>query len=801
AGSTIVNDDEVWINQGGLQGGTTGVFTRTQLLANGPSYVVQLGDLDGNSSLDLLIGTDGQQRIWWNNGSGAFSAGPSLNHPFANDMALGDLDNDNDLDIVMAGEGSLRPNQVFWNNWNSGGVFTAGPTLPVDGVNNGVGLAHLDDDAFLDIYFATSQANVVWWNKGDKTFTAGAGLGSENDSDVALGDLDDDNDIDAFVTRRLTTGLGNGLWLNGGNRTFTPGSDNLGNYNSFRVALADLDNDSDLDALVANSGPNKVWLNTTRSGPVEEKVRPFTQDDQVLEDFPTFGVALGDLDGDGDLDALTTGQRGTFTWLNGAGQDQQGRFSAGQELDDYYGLSAALGDLDGDGDLDAVVSYLDITVRVWLNGAPGGPAGTFQLAQTLAGAPPIVDEVILADIDGDLDLDVVLASAFGSEVWLNGAAGDPAGRFRSSGKEYSSATRIDVGDVDLDGDLDILFTGWAESVLWLNGNNGDPAGVFRKGQVFHDLTGALPTDGALGDLDGDGDLDAFFAFKSPPDSPHGNEIWFNGAGGNPTGTFSNSNQSLRNHGSGAVVLGDLNGDGDLDAWIATNDLSNRSQTDLIWLNRGNGTGQIPELCLGSTPSLYVALGDLDGDDDLDAFAGSFFDDSIWLNNEGDICFCVAWWLLEGESPFTKGSEPRPAAAVETLQTYRSLRDTLLWKTRTGQHYAQQYERLNPEVFALLSTNSALRNEGSALLQMWQPNLQALLDGQGDGATISAAQMQAIASFLDNLSAAGSPALQQAIASELANLPPLSSFAGKTMSEAQRTVLNDTIALPVILNGK
>lgn len=69
-----------------------------------------------------------------------------------------------------------------------------------------------------------------------------------------MGDLDGDGDIDAFLARKNTSHPANGVWLNNGDRTFTAAPDQLGVNTSYDVALADLDGDQDLDAFVQAMG-------------------------------------------------------------------------------------------------------------------------------------------------------------------------------------------------------------------------------------------------------------------------------------------------------------------------------------------------------------------------------------------------------------------------------------------------------------------------------------------------------------------------------------------------------------------
>ena len=96
---------------------------------------------------------------------------------------------------------------------------------------------------------------------------------------------------------------------------------------------------------------------------------------------------------------------------------------------------------------------------------------------------------------------------------------------------------------------------------------------------------------ALGDLDGDGDLDAMVGNYGQP-----NTVWTNDG----TGTFTDSMQAFGNSNSYSVALGDLNGDGDLDAMVA-----NYNQPNTVWTNTVTGTGVCcaPSGCMVATENL------------------------------------------------------------------------------------------------------------------------------------------------------------------------------------------------------
>jgi hypothetical protein len=369
------------------------------------------------------------------------------------------------------------------------------------------------------------------------------------------------------------------------------------------VALGDLDGDGDLDAFFAADGtePNLVLLNDASGTLVDSGQRLGSLSSQAVE--------LGDVDGDGDLDAVVANWGEDRVWLN----DGTGTFTdSGQALSspNSYGLS--LGDVDGDGDLDVFVA-LDEANQLWLNQGDG----TFVDSQQRLGSSFSWD-VDLADLDGDGDLDAFVANGEGLEPWANKVwFNDGSGIFTDSGQDLGSgASRgVRLGDVDGDGDFDAFvansqYEAAEPDRIWLNDGSGSFA---DSGQRLGSSTSQTVR---LGDVDGDGDLDAFVANRTSS-----NNVWLNdGSGG-----FSDSGQSIAN--SNAVDLGDLDGDGDLDAYLGSE----------VWLNGNGGVFVDSGQALGASDSRSVGLADLDGDGDLDAIVGNYGSPSeVWFNEAGTV---------------------------------------------------------------------------------------------------------------------------------------------------------------------
>ncbi|MET4107575.1 FG-GAP-like repeat-containing protein [Hymenobacter sp. UYP22] len=391
-----------------------------------------------------------------------------------------------------------------------------------------------------------------------------------------------------FQFTAAVAGLGRGAFL--------PGPDPVVGAGPEDVAMGDVDGDGDLDVLTANTTDNSVSV-LLNSG-----AGAFTAAAAVTVGAGPVRVLLGDVDGDGDLDLLAASySAGTVSVRLNNGT---GSFGGTQEVAAGNGpRGLALGDVDGDGDLDlAVGNGVSNLVVVRLNGSDssGSNTGIFGGGQTIS-ASTESGAVALADVDNDGDLDLLAASLVSNlvAVRLNGgdATGSNTGVFSGTGfvTVRDSPTNMAVGDVDGDGDLDVLTANFGTSSVSVCVNNG--SGSFTNPRDV--AVGPSPYDIALADVDADGDLDLLTA--NDDFGPGGNtvSVRLNGgdATGSNTGVFSNGSTVAVGEQPRSLALADVDGDGDLDL-VAGNSVGNTVSVRL------NG-GTVP-LATRASPARLVA---------------------------------------------------------------------------------------------------------------------------------------------------------------------------------------------------
>jgi hypothetical protein len=374
--------------------------------------ITDVADLDGDGDLDVIVGHTRWESadiswagitLWINQGGEQFTRSDQ-ELPGGFSAAAGDVDGDGDADLLILDGYGLRL------SLNQGGaqegklgVFKANnPIRPSNqwrghaDMGGSVILGDLNNDGAVDGFVAgccygsgknplVASSHIpssawVWINEWDPRGWLVRHTSSLSELDglpmraAALGDLDGDVDLDVFAAIGVPTiGTGNSLddlvLLNDGSGNFTASDQWQGSSDSTAVALDDVNGDDDLDALVGTQNGAIVWINQGGAPGGQEAI--FAPSEQKISGRRTRAVFLYDLDGDGDQDALIAGLRQAVIWWNN-GQAVFTQSSQRFRYSERHGL--AIGDFNGDGSPDIFAGADTKAYNVWFNQGDG----TFQ---------------------------------------------------------------------------------------------------------------------------------------------------------------------------------------------------------------------------------------------------------------------------------------------------------------------------------------------------------------------------------------------------------------------------------------
>jgi hypothetical protein len=351
-----------------------------------PSGVVVVGDLNGDGKPDIAVASASELSVLMNQGDGTFAAPVTYVAPAEPTvLAIGDLNGDGLPDLVLGDSGtptseasSGHPGSVsVFMNSGSGVLVASAYYQPGGGGPASFALGDVDGAPGTDLVVGNGSSPYLLANNGDGTFAA----------------------------PRLITGA-------------PPDASSLSGTGAY-VALGDLDGDGFADLAVAGNGNDVSILPGSRDG-------TFTSTFSYTAGSYFEGEVLGDVNGDGKLDLVVVNQfiealdnslmAGSVSVLmnNGDGTLALPVAYSGTSID--YPDGVALGDLDDDGDLDLVVgdsTYMGDSVGVRLNDGTGGFTEAHSLWTGSLGA------FALGDLDDDGMTDLVVSGQDGLSVLLN----------------------------------------------------------------------------------------------------------------------------------------------------------------------------------------------------------------------------------------------------------------------------------------------------------------------------------------------------------------------------------------------
>lgn len=481
---------------------------------------IAMGDIDGDGSADLVVtnANSNNVSVFRNTASiGIIDAGsfaPKVDfatgsYPFG--VAIGDLDNDGKPDLAITNFGnsvSVLRNSSTAGSINAGSLATR-VDFPTGPGPNGVSIDDLNGDGKPEIaVWNNSDLNISIFRNTSATgiidagsFAAKADYQTETTpTGLAIGDIDGDGKSDLVVPNVSSSSFSVirnkiGEPLPPVISSFTPQSGIIGTAVTINGT----------GFAPAPSG-NIVYFGATKAVVTAASITQLTVTVPAGATYEPITVQANGLTGYSSKPFVVTFPGGDF--IDNTSFAPLVDFNTGSNP---YGI--AVGDLDGDGKGDMVVAnYSNNTISIYRNTSSAGTitSGSFALKVDLpAGVNP--QRVAIGDIDGDGKLDIAVANYGSSSVSVfrntSSVGVINAGSFASA-VDYAagaSPSAIQIGDLDGNGKPELVVSNYLSSTLSIYTNTGSVGQITPASLTRTDVsTGVNPWSVAIGDLDADG---------------------------------------------------------------------------------------------------------------------------------------------------------------------------------------------------------------------------------------------------------------------------------------------------------
>jgi len=591
----------------GLEDGTVGEPILTySTFGTGRTWESVVAEVNGDAHPDLLLNVKptyedyGRVIVLTGDGTGSYAVSDNieLGH-LSQRIVAADFTGDGEIDFMVNVYGEPGPYYAHLYQGAGDGTFTEQGTTGTSERFDFMAAGDIDGDGDMDAVISGYYQPVftLLVNDGTGSFTAVEYAVPSWIAPFAVGDLNDDG-LDDLVAACYEDGEVLFFFGNPDGTLSENAQIDIGGPTTY-IALGDLDNDGDLDLAANTNLPGYYQI---------ERVAVLENDGTGNFYQPKYSfrhgynIALGDIDGDGNLDAAMYGTLECFSILLGKGN---GEFVTMTDLViDLYSYDVSCTDVDLDGDPDIVASNSSQGLLVLLNNGDGtyaDPAPYGDGSQALFGGT--------GDLDGDGYPEIFFTNVDQHTLVIFRNNGDGTFQFQQTiSLEYSPGDMC-AGDLDADGDLDITVLYSNQLGVLINPGDGN----------FQNLSTYTVTHAhvnlALGDADGDGDLDAVIITESNP----GLSLMRNDG----HGVFSAPESQGGLYGRpSALVMADLDEDGDLDLAVGT------YFEDYIALLFNDGTGAFSGDYYDGPMLRFVddiKVDDLNGDGRVDLVVGTRID--------------------------------------------------------------------------------------------------------------------------------------------------------------------------------